>query len=93
MVVDHDGRVLAQADPGPGEKIVVGPVDVAAVRAERARRSGHHMLAHRRAEAYRHAATPGYPGATLRTGPLTVAGNERATAAAKERFGSPERGA
>ena len=25
MVVDYDGRILAQADPGPGEKIVVGP--------------------------------------------------------------------
>ena len=24
MVVDYDGRILAQADPGPGEKIVVG---------------------------------------------------------------------
>jgi predicted amidohydrolase len=85
MIVDHDGRVLAQADPGPGEKIVVGAVDVAAVRAERARRSGHHMLAHRRAEAYRHAAGRGYPAGMLGTGPLTVAGNERATAAAKQR--------
>ena len=25
MIVDFDGRILAQADPGPGEKIVVGP--------------------------------------------------------------------
>ena len=25
MIVDYDGRILAQADPGPGEKIVVGP--------------------------------------------------------------------
>src|SRR6267143_157276 len=53
MVVDYDGRVLAQADPGPGEKIVVAPVDVAALRAERDRRSGHHMLGHLRTEAYR----------------------------------------
>src|SRR5262249_22773403 len=29
MVVDYDGRILAQADPGPGEKIVVGPIDLA----------------------------------------------------------------
>jgi predicted amidohydrolase len=86
MLVDHDGRVLAQADPGPGEKIVVGPVDVAAVRAERERRSGHHMLAHRRTEAYRHAAAPGYPAGGAGRGPLTIAGNERATAAAKERL-------
>ena len=32
MIVDHDGRIMSQADPGEGEKIVVGPVDVAAVR-------------------------------------------------------------
>ena len=40
MVVDFDGRILAQADPGPGEKIVVGPIDLAALRAERQRRRG-----------------------------------------------------
>jgi predicted amidohydrolase len=53
MVVDFDGRILAQADPGPGEKIVVGPIDLAALRAERQRRGGHNMLAHLRTEAYR----------------------------------------
>ena len=52
MVVDFDGRILAQADPGPGEKIVVAPIDIAALRAERGRRSGHHMLSHLRTEAY-----------------------------------------
>src|SRR5213079_1356943 len=26
MVVDYDGRILAQADPGPGEKVVVAPI-------------------------------------------------------------------
>ena len=31
MVVDYDGRILAQVDPGPGEKIVVGPIDLAAL--------------------------------------------------------------
>ncbi len=31
MIVDFDGRILAQADPGPGEKIVVGPIDLAAL--------------------------------------------------------------
>src|SRR3954454_8431559 len=41
MVVDYDGRILAQADPGPGEKIVVGPIDLAALRVERDRRRGH----------------------------------------------------
>jgi predicted amidohydrolase len=52
MVVDFDGRVLAQADPGPGEKIVVGPIDLAGLRAERQRRRGHDLLSHIRAEAY-----------------------------------------
>jgi predicted amidohydrolase len=85
MVVDHDGRVLSQADPGPGEKIVVGPVDVAAVRAERARRSGHHMLAHRRVEAYRRASTPAYPAGAAGSGPITIEGNETRTRTAKER--------
>ncbi len=46
MIVDFDGRVLAQADPGPGEKIVVGPIDLAALKAERQRRRGHHLLSH-----------------------------------------------
>ncbi len=52
MILDHDGRILAQADPGPGEKIVVGPVDVGAVRVDRAQRRGHHMTSHLRTEAY-----------------------------------------
>jgi len=52
MVVDFEGRILAQADPGPGEKIVVAPVDVAALRHERATRRGHQTLAHLRAETY-----------------------------------------
>ena len=45
MVVDYDGRILAQADPGPGEKIVVAPIDLGALRAERERRIGHDMRA------------------------------------------------
>lgn len=52
MLVDFDGRILAQADPGPGAKIVVGPIDLAALRAERERRRGHHMLSQIRSEAY-----------------------------------------
>ncbi|MBI5849667.1 MAG: nitrilase [Planctomycetes bacterium] len=52
MIVDYDGRVLAQADPGPGAKIVVAPIDVTALRHERKTRVGHHMLAHLRTEAY-----------------------------------------
>ena len=52
MIVDFDGRILAQADPGPGEKIVVAPIDLAALCAERGRRRGHHMLSHLRSSAY-----------------------------------------
>ncbi|HEX8708156.1 MAG TPA: nitrilase-related carbon-nitrogen hydrolase [Pyrinomonadaceae bacterium] len=52
QVVDYDGRLLAQASPGPGERIVVAPVDISSLRHERATRRGHHMLAHLRTEAY-----------------------------------------
>ncbi|MBT8137177.1 MAG: nitrilase [Gammaproteobacteria bacterium] len=50
MVVDYDGRILAQADPGPGEKVVVAPIDIARLRGERQRRGGHDMRAHLRTE-------------------------------------------
>jgi hypothetical protein len=77
MIVDYDGRVLSQADAGPGEKIVVASVDIAALRAERERRSGHHMLAHLRSESHALARRPVYPGVQGGAG-LNVAGNERA---------------
>jgi predicted amidohydrolase len=48
QVVDFDGRILAQAEPGPGERIVVGPIDLAALRYERQRRQGHAFFVHRR---------------------------------------------
>ena len=85
MVVDYDGRILAQADPGPVEKIVVAPIDILALRAERERRVGHQMLAHRRPEAYPLATAPMYQHGGH---PLTVAGNNAATAAALERLGA-----
>jgi hypothetical protein len=52
QIVDFDGRMLAEASPGPGERIVVAPIDITALRHERTTRSGHHMLAHLRTEAY-----------------------------------------
>lgn len=52
MVVDYDGRVLAQADPGPGERVVVAPINIAQLRHERARREGHDMRAHLRTSAH-----------------------------------------
>jgi predicted amidohydrolase len=88
MVVDFDGRLLAQADPGPGEKIVVGPIDIPALRAERERRTGHHMLAHLRMEAYKEYSRGAvYPGGLWAgQGGLTVEGNERAIAEGKRRL-------
>jgi len=52
QVVDFDGRLLAQASPGPGERIVVAPIDISALRHERETRRGHQMLAHLRPDAY-----------------------------------------
>lgn len=52
MVVDFDGRVLTKASEGHGEKIVVAPIDISALRHERETRKGHHLLAHLRTEAY-----------------------------------------
>lgn len=52
MLVDYEGRLLAQADPGPGEKIVVATVDIDALRHERATRRGHQTMAHLRTETY-----------------------------------------
>src|SRR4029078_10844656 len=51
QIVDFNGRLLADASPGPGERIVVAPIDISAVRHERASRQGHHMLSHLRTEA------------------------------------------
>ncbi len=52
QVIDFDGRILAEASPGPGERIVVAPIDISALRHERAARVGHALLAHLRTEAY-----------------------------------------
>ena len=64
MIVDYDGRLLAQANPGPGEQVVVAEIDVGALREARQRRLGHNPLAHLRREAYQPAPT-GYPAATF----------------------------
>lgn len=52
MIVDGDGRILAEAPPGPGERIVVAPIDVGNLRRERDRRVGHMMPAHLRSSMY-----------------------------------------
>ncbi len=51
--------MLAAADPGEGEKVVVGPIDVELLRAERARRFGHDMRAHLRTGVHDYHATTG----------------------------------
>jgi predicted amidohydrolase len=89
MVVDYDGRLLAQADPGPGEKIVVAEIDVGALREARQKRLGHHPFAHLRREAYRVAAT-GYPAGSFKgvkdlAGERTVEENEVAIREAMRR--------
>jgi hypothetical protein len=62
--------MLAQASPGPGERIVVAPIDISALRHERASRQGHHMLAHLRTEAYPVYATHRYPPAVSTSSPV-----------------------
>ena len=84
MIVDYDGRILAQADPGPVEKIVVGPIDLAALRAERQRRRGHHLLAHMRTEAYPAYRQSIYPPGTASDGAITVEKNEASTRRGRE---------
>ena len=86
MIVDYDGRILTQADPGPGEKIVVGPIDLNALRAERERRSGHHMLSHLRMEAYPAYRQAIYPRGMANGTSLTIAGNNVAIAEGKRRL-------
>ncbi len=84
MAVDFDGRILAQADPGPGEKVVVAPIDIDRLRQERERRRGHDTRAQFRSEIHRYPSAPG----------LTPAGDEAITIdslnqrikAAKQRF-------
>jgi hypothetical protein len=85
MVVDFDGRILAQASPGPGERIVTAPVDVSALRHERETRRGHHMLAHLRSEAYPVYRSHVYPPEG-RGGPLSLEENNARIDAAKARL-------
>ena len=82
MVVDFDGRILAQADPGPGEKIVVAEIDIEALRQARQTRLGHNPLAHLRTEAYPVYRNSFYPPetfthATSSEGDRTIADNEK----------------
>lgn len=85
MVVDFDGRILAQADAGPGEKIVVAPIDVERLRAERQRRRGHDMRTHLRTELYTYLDSPRLPPAG--SGVIDIASLERRIATARREQG------
>jgi predicted amidohydrolase len=86
MLVDYEGRILAQADPGPGEKIVVATIDVDALRHERATRRGHQNLAHLRTEAFPLYRQPMYPGGRgVET--MSVEDNDEAIAGVKRKLG------
>ncbi len=86
MLVDYEGRLLAQADPGPGEKIVVATVDIDALRHERSVRRGHQNLAHLRSEAYPMYRQTYYPGGRGAED-LTVEQNDERIAEAKKKPG------
>ena len=85
QIVDFDGRMLAEASPGPGERIVVAPIDITALRHERATRRGHHMLAHLRTEAYPVYAQHQYPPAPVTAGDRSYERNLELIAEAKQR--------
>lgn len=79
MVVDFDGRILTEADPGSGERIVVGPIDLAALRAAREYRTGHTFLQHLRPDCYR---VP--EGLTFPKGTFSGNGQQQAAEPAKK---------
>jgi predicted amidohydrolase len=84
QIVDFEGRVLADATPGPGERIVTAAIDISALRHERETRTGHHMLAHLRTDAYPIYREALYPPEDR--GALSYEENERRIARAKEEF-------
>ena len=86
QVVDFDGRLVADASPGPGERIVVAPVDISALRHERATRVGHHMLAHLRTQAYPVYQQGGYLPRVDPAEPMSYEENVKRTARSKCAF-------
>jgi predicted amidohydrolase len=90
QIVDFDGRLLAEATPGPGERIVTAAVDISALRHERETLVGHHMLAHLRTDAYPVYQETMYPPAD-RSAALSYEENQRRIARAKEAFATRSR--
>jgi formamidase len=87
MIVDYDGRVLAAADPGEGEKVVVGPIDIDLLRAERKRRHGHDMRAHLRSELHEYLGRTRLDPAGPDEHPITGDNIRRRIADSKRRLG------
>ncbi len=90
QIIDFDGRMLAEASPGPGERIVVAPVDISALRHERAARRGHHMLAHLRTEAYPVYNAHQYPPRAAQPADLSYELNNELIDEAKRRISKPD---
>ncbi len=86
MIIDFDGRILTKASEGHGEKIVVAPIDVSALRHERMIRTGHHMLAHLRTEAYPAYQKHIYPPKLEKQTELSYELNTELIAGAKKEF-------
>jgi hypothetical protein len=91
QIVDFDGRPLAEATPGPGERIVTAAIDISALRHERQTRAGHHMLAHLRTEAYDVYRTHTYPAGTRKDEVLSYKENVRLIEAAKQELDRRQR--
>ncbi|MBK8813267.1 MAG: nitrilase [Acidobacteria bacterium] len=90
MIVDFDGRVLARASEGPGERIVVAPIDISALRHERQTRRGHNMPAHLRTEAYPVYREHIYPPKQRDRGELSYELNNELIDLAKHSLGSSD---
>ncbi len=86
MVVDYDGRVLAAADPGEGEKVVVAPIDMELLRQERVRRTGHDTRAHLRSEMFTYLEKPMLSRAGTEGHPISIKSLRERIGKAKEQL-------
>ncbi len=92
MIVDYDGRIVTQATPGDGEKLVVGPIDVEMLREERRNRLAHQMMAHLRSDAHSLYTRQFYAGKSFRgQEDSRYQDNERSIEEAKRRLSYGQR--
>ena len=85
MIVDYDGRILAQANPGPGECVVVAPIDIEGLRKERVRRLGHDTISHRRGNNFSSYGEP--PLNPAIDHPITISSLKKRIESAKKKTG------